>query len=419
MPAGRSSCAMPMSTLRPLRARARSRPSGGPDPGRSRGLPRRSPLATSAEALQFRGIRPLRIRPTASGITHPIQVWGIWVDAFVNRVLASAASSVGGGPQARVLVCVVDGPRLGRESGGEMANEFYTLIVVPHAKARFRKIQVSVRLTKWVVGNPPPWPRSPCPVLRSLRSRRRGSCTSSVSSAPRTRRSSRKTQEYEQNGGQAPGQGPDTSRTWSRSSASWPGSSTACRTRSGRRAASRAWTRRRPGSRSRAPWRHGRRRPRADRPVGRARGVLPGPEGAPLLDAFGLARPRLPVGRRSAIASIPSPARRTSTPASTSRRRSGTKVQAPADGVVISTGEQGRLRQRDRHRPRLRRGHALRPPLRLRGQARPARQARGRHRRSSAAPAARRLPTSTTRCGCAIRAQNPIHFILDEYRTFG
>ena len=33
-----------------------------------------------------------------------------------------------------------------------MANEFYTLIVVPHAKARFRKIQVSVRLTKWVIG---------------------------------------------------------------------------------------------------------------------------------------------------------------------------------------------------------------------------------------------------------------------------
>ena len=33
-----------------------------------------------------------------------------------------------------------------------MANEFYTLIVVPHAKARFRKFQVSVRLTKWVLG---------------------------------------------------------------------------------------------------------------------------------------------------------------------------------------------------------------------------------------------------------------------------
>jgi murein DD-endopeptidase MepM/ murein hydrolase activator NlpD len=33
-----------------------------------------------------------------------------------------------------------------------MANEFYTLIVVPHAKARFRKFQVSVRLTKWVIG---------------------------------------------------------------------------------------------------------------------------------------------------------------------------------------------------------------------------------------------------------------------------
>jgi murein DD-endopeptidase MepM/ murein hydrolase activator NlpD len=30
-----------------------------------------------------------------------------------------------------------------------MANEFYTLIVVPHAKARFRKFQVSVKLVKW------------------------------------------------------------------------------------------------------------------------------------------------------------------------------------------------------------------------------------------------------------------------------
>ena len=32
-----------------------------------------------------------------------------------------------------------------------MSNEFYTLIVVPHAKARFRKFQVSVRLTRWVL----------------------------------------------------------------------------------------------------------------------------------------------------------------------------------------------------------------------------------------------------------------------------
>jgi len=30
-----------------------------------------------------------------------------------------------------------------------MANEFYTLIVVPHAKARFRRIQVSVQFIKW------------------------------------------------------------------------------------------------------------------------------------------------------------------------------------------------------------------------------------------------------------------------------
>lgn len=30
-----------------------------------------------------------------------------------------------------------------------MANEFYTLIIVPHAKARFRKLQVPVKLVKW------------------------------------------------------------------------------------------------------------------------------------------------------------------------------------------------------------------------------------------------------------------------------
>ena len=30
-----------------------------------------------------------------------------------------------------------------------MSNEFYTLIVVPHAKARFRRFQVSVKLIKW------------------------------------------------------------------------------------------------------------------------------------------------------------------------------------------------------------------------------------------------------------------------------
>jgi murein DD-endopeptidase MepM/ murein hydrolase activator NlpD len=33
-----------------------------------------------------------------------------------------------------------------------MANDFYTLVVVPHAKARFRKFSVSVRLIKWCSG---------------------------------------------------------------------------------------------------------------------------------------------------------------------------------------------------------------------------------------------------------------------------
>jgi len=34
----------------------------------------------------------------------------------------------------------------------DMANEFYTVIVVPHAKARFRKIQVPLKLARWVMG---------------------------------------------------------------------------------------------------------------------------------------------------------------------------------------------------------------------------------------------------------------------------
>lgn len=33
-----------------------------------------------------------------------------------------------------------------------MANEFFTLIIVPHAKAKFRKLQVSVKLAKWAGG---------------------------------------------------------------------------------------------------------------------------------------------------------------------------------------------------------------------------------------------------------------------------
>ena len=33
-----------------------------------------------------------------------------------------------------------------------MPHKFYTLIIVPHAKAKFRKVQVSVRLAKWVGG---------------------------------------------------------------------------------------------------------------------------------------------------------------------------------------------------------------------------------------------------------------------------
>jgi murein DD-endopeptidase MepM/ murein hydrolase activator NlpD len=34
-----------------------------------------------------------------------------------------------------------------------LANEFYTLIIVPHAKARFRKLQVPVKLVKWTAAS--------------------------------------------------------------------------------------------------------------------------------------------------------------------------------------------------------------------------------------------------------------------------
>jgi murein DD-endopeptidase MepM/ murein hydrolase activator NlpD len=33
-----------------------------------------------------------------------------------------------------------------------MTNDFYTLIIVPHAKARFKKVQVSVQLSRWMTG---------------------------------------------------------------------------------------------------------------------------------------------------------------------------------------------------------------------------------------------------------------------------
>src|SRR6266508_3013559 len=39
----------------------------------------------------------------------------------------------------------------GPNSELDMANEFFTVIVVPHAKARFRKIQVPLKLARWAL----------------------------------------------------------------------------------------------------------------------------------------------------------------------------------------------------------------------------------------------------------------------------
>ena len=49
-----------------------------------------------------------------------------------------------------------------------MANEFYTLIVVPHARARFRKFQVSVRLTRWVLAAFGVMALSDIPLLKAI-----------------------------------------------------------------------------------------------------------------------------------------------------------------------------------------------------------------------------------------------------------
>ena len=136
-----------------------------------------------AEALQFRR-RTDAQRCGHNGGNSP-SFWRVSVDSSWNRCASARGLCCWVGGRSRPLPCVVHRPTAG-PIGGEMANEFYTLIVVPHAKARFRRLQVSVKLMKWVggvvgcalaavIGHPGP-----------LRAHRRSKSTSCAGSAPRT-----------------------------------------------------------------------------------------------------------------------------------------------------------------------------------------------------------------------------------------
>ena len=82
------------------------------------------------------------------------------------------------------------------------------------------------------------------------------------------------------------------------------------------------------------------------RPVGRARGVLPRPDGAALLHAVGLARARLSLRRPSATASIPSPAQKDFHPGIDISTPIGTKVHGARGRHRDLQRAAGRLRQR-------------------------------------------------------------------------
>ena len=302
-----------------------------------------------------------------------------------------------------------------------MANEFYTLIVVPHAKARFRKIQVSVRLTKWVVGDRPPWPRSPCRAssfttraiavevheLRQLRAENKALLSQDPGVRAERRASCRPRSQQLQNMvtklGVMAGLEHSRCRTpvGGVGGVSEPGRSAPPRLEPAALAAT--WTAASPASPTA--------RPSSRSSTGTRRCSSP---------------PRPRSGRSaatcrpaSATASTPSPAQQDFHPGIDISTPIGTKVQAPADGIVISTGQQGGYGNAIIDRPRLRRGHALRPPRRLRRQARASGSSRGDVIGFVGSTGRSTGPHLHYEVWVRDQAQNPIHFILDEYRSFG
>ena len=161
-------------------------PAGGPDPGRPGGG---GPCGCPAHR---RGA-PVPGRRLAGLIQPGLQVFGIFIDSGYGAVVPSALRFsrsvlwVGGRTSP---VRVAGGPRGPCAFGGAMANEFYTLIVVPHAKARFRQIQVPVRLAKWTITLAGIAGLTVGGVLVHYARDRRRRSTSSGGCAPRTRSSS-------------------------------------------------------------------------------------------------------------------------------------------------------------------------------------------------------------------------------------
>ena len=245
-----------------------------------------------------------------------------------------------------------------------MANEFYTLIVVPHAKARFRKFQISVKLTKWA-------------ARRGGRAGAGGDAASSSTTRwiavevaelqrlrPRTRSLSAKTRDLRAERGQAPGAGRHPPEDGAQARASWPGLEPPCPTRAwAASAASRAARRTLPSAdiaRSLATMETS--VESLTEKSDEARDVLRGPEGPAGLDALrsGPCAATCPPSFGNRIDPFTGqldfhPGIDISTPI-------GTKVQAPADGVVVSCGVKGGYGNADRHRPRLRDRDPLRPP---------------------------------------------------------
>ena len=248
-----------------------------------------------------------------------------------------------------------------------MANEFYTLIVVPHAKARFRQAPGLGEADE--VGRRRRRPHSALVADRQSWSTTPGSRSRSTSCggcAPRTQTCSSQDAGVRAERRRSSRPRWSTSRGWSTKLGVMAGPGAvappdAARRRRGRRAQRRErWRRtlesRRPSrAMDREPHRPDRPLERSSRSSTRTRRVL-----LASTPSIWPVRGYLSAGFGNRV--DPFTGQRDFHPGIDISTPIGTRVQAPADGVVVSARREGRLRQRDHHRPRLRDRHPLRPP---------------------------------------------------------